>query len=131
MSDGYSPAISDGLLNAAFRNVPYTGPASWNVKLHLGDPGAGGLAAPSLTVLRKNVTWTAPGGTGVVRSVADLIWTPAQTVADEWVKFISYWSALTVGTWQGNAAINVLAHTTATGLILPAGTITATQPTAV
>lgn len=130
MATGYSAVVSDGLLNAALRQVPYTGPTSWNVKLHLGDPGPAGLLAPSLTVLRKNVTWTNPAGTGVSRSVADLIWTPAQTVADEWVKFISYWSALTAGVFQGSAPINVLAHTTTTGLTLPAGTLTVTQPTA-
>lgn len=123
MSAGYSAAVSDGLLTTAVVNADFA-------KLHLGDPGPAGLIAPSLTVLRKAITWTAPNGSGIVRSVADLIWTPAQTVADEQARFISYWSLVAGGVFQGSAALNVPAHTTATGLTLPAGTLTMFIPTA-
>lgn len=62
MAVGLASAIVNSMLNALARNVTWTQPAAFWVKLHTGDPGSAGTANAAGNTTRKQATFGAASG---------------------------------------------------------------------
>ena len=88
--------------NAA--GVTFTAPAVQAAKLHVGDPGSAGTAAPSVgDATRKALTFAAPAGGVMALSTAPAVWTNGGTT--EILSHISVWNSTTVGDFQYSAPL--------------------------
>jgi hypothetical protein len=99
MAVGIAAAQLNAWLNAYARNVAYTQPAAFWVKLHLGDPGAAGTANAAANTSRQQATFAAASG-GAVATSADLTWVSVS--ATETYSHVSFWTAATAGTFLGS-----------------------------
>jgi hypothetical protein len=99
MAIGIASASLNAWLNAFTRNVAYTQPAAFWVKLHLGDPGAAGATTPALNTTRQQATFSAASG-GSVTTSALLTWTSVPNA--ETYSHVSFWDASTSGTFLGS-----------------------------
>ena len=128
MALGLKDTVSNAILNALCRNVSWTQPAAFYVKLHLGDPGTAGTANAATETTRKAATFSAASG-GSITTSADISWTSYP--AAETVSHVSFWDASTSGTFLGNAALTS-SQTLAIGntLTIVAGQLTLSLNTA-
>lgn len=111
MAVGISSAIADSILNAYCRNVAWTQPAAFWVKLHIGDPGAAGTANAAGNTTRQQATFSASSG-GVITTSAAIVWTSVSTT--ETYSHVSFWTASTAGTFIGSDNLEVARSVTAT-----------------
>ena len=68
MAVGIAAAQLNAWLNAYARNVAYTQPAAFFVKLHLADPGAAGATSPAANTTRVAATFGAASDASAIRS---------------------------------------------------------------
>lgn len=122
MATGLAAAIANAALNALCRNVAWTQPAAFYVKLHTGDPGAAGTANAAGNTTRKQATFAAASG-GSVTTSADLAWTNVPNA--ETYSHVSFWDASSAGNFLGSDALDV-ARTVAIGdnFTIPTGSET-------
>jgi hypothetical protein len=106
MAVGLAPAVANAVLNALCRNVAWTQPAAFYVKLHTGDPGAAGTANAAGNTTRLAATFSAASA-GAITTSADLAWTNVSTA--ETYTHISFWDASSGGTFLGSAALTAIA----------------------
>lgn len=99
MATGVSSAIANSILNAYCRNVAWTQPAAFWVKLHTADPGAAGTTAAAVETTRKQATFSA-AASGAITTSADLAWTAV--AGAETYSHVSFWTASTAGTFIGS-----------------------------
>ena len=111
MAVGIAPATLNAWLNAYCRNVAYTQPAAFWVKLHLGDPGAAGAGNTAANTTRQQATFSAASG-GSLPTSADINWTNVPNA--ETYSHVSFWDASVAGTFLGSNALTV-ARTVAVG----------------
>lgn len=103
MAVGLASAIANSILNALCRNVAWTQPAAFWVKLHTGDPGSAGTLLAAGETTRKQATFGAAAG-GALTTTADLAWTNVSTA--ETYSHVSFWDASTAGNFLGSDALN-------------------------
>lgn len=115
MAVGLASAIANSILNALCRNVAWTQPAAFFVKLHTGDPGAAGTANAAGNTSRQAATFSASAA-GAITTSADIVWTNVNTA--ETYSHLSFWDAASSGTFLGSAAL------TATKLVAVGDTFT-------
>lgn len=99
MATGLASGIADSILNALCRNVAWTQPAGFFVKLHTADPGAAGTTAAAGNTTRVAATCSASSG-GAITNSADIAWTNVNTA--ETYTHVSFWSASSGGTFLGS-----------------------------
>lgn len=112
MAVGFRPTLANSILDALFRNVAWTPPTTWYVKLHLGDPGAAGTANPATETTRKSVTFNAASGGAITNSVAA-----------QWTNYPASEDVTHVSIWDNVSAGNFLASGTVTADPIVAGTL--------
>lgn len=110
MAVGIASGQADAILDAYCRSVAYSDPASFNVKLHIGDPGAAGLSNAAGETTRKAVTFSAASGGAITNSVA-ITWTNVST--SETYSHVSFWSDIAAGTFLGSDALDTSRAVTA------------------
>lgn len=122
MAVGLASAIVNSMLNALARNVTWTQPAAFWVKLHTGDPGSAGTANAAGNTTRKQATFGAASG-GSLTTTGDLAWTSVGTA--ETYSHVSFWDASSAGTFLGSDDLAV-ARTVAVGdnFTIPTGSLT-------
>jgi hypothetical protein len=128
MALGLKDTVSNAILNALCRNVAWTQPAAFYIKLHLGDPGTAGTGSPATETTRMAATFSAASA-GSITTSADISWTSYP--AAETVSHVSFWDASSAGTFLGNAALTS-SQTLAVGntLTIVAGQLTLSLNTA-
>lgn len=94
MADNISTAAVNAMLNNFAASALY-------IQLHTGAPGAAGTALVSSTTTREAVTWGAAAG-GVLTASNSPAWPSWAGTANEIVTDISFWSAATLGTFEGS-----------------------------
>ncbi len=99
MTTGLASGQANALLDALCRSVTYSDPAGFYVKLHLGDPGSAGTSNAAAETTRKAVTFAAASG-GACVSSGDITWTSVSTT--ETYTYVSFWSAVSAGTFLGS-----------------------------
>lgn len=99
MAIGLAPAMANAMLNALARNVAWTQPAVFWVKLHLGDPGAAGATSPAANTTRVQATFSAASAGSVTTSGA-VAWTNVPNA--ETYSHVSFWDANAAGTFLGS-----------------------------
>lgn len=100
MGVGLAPAIAQSMLNALCRNVAWTQPAGFFLKLHTGDPGVAGANAAFGDATRQAGTFSAAAADGTITNSADVNWT--NVTAAGTVTHCSFWSASSGGTFLGS-----------------------------
>jgi hypothetical protein len=104
MAVGISATILNAWLNGLCRNVSWTQPAAFWVKLYLGDPGAAGTSNPAANTTRVQGTFSAASG-GAITNSAALDWTNVPNA--ETYSHVGYWDASSAGTFLGSSALAV------------------------
>ena len=99
MAVGLASAIAQWILNALCRNVAWSQPAGFFIKLHTADPGAAGATAAFGDATRQAATFSAAAADGTITTSADTNWT--NVTAAGTVSHVSFWSASTAGTFLG------------------------------
>lgn len=105
MATGLAAGQANAILDALCRSVAYSDPLSFNVKLHVGDPGAAGTSNAAGNTTRKAATMTAASG-GSTSNSAALTWTAGETTTTETYTHVSYWSDIAAGTFLGSDSLN-------------------------
>ena len=100
MAIGLASGIVQSILNALCRNVAWTQPAAFFVKLHTADPGPAGATAAFGDATRQAATFAAADTAGGITTSADVNWT--NVTAAGTVTHVSFWSASTAGTFLGS-----------------------------
>ena len=100
MATVLAAAIAQSILDALCRNVAWTQPPAFYVKLHTGDPGAAGANNAFGDTTRKAATFSAAASDGTITTSADLNWTNVSAAGT--VSHVSFWSASTAGTFLGS-----------------------------
>jgi hypothetical protein len=103
MALGVSAAVANAILDAYCRSVAWSEPASFNVKLHIGDPGAAGTSNVAGETTRKAASFSAASAGAITNSGA-LTWTNVSTT--ETVSHVSFWDDISAGTFIGSDALN-------------------------
>lgn len=99
MAIGLAAAIAQSILNALCRNVAWTQPAAFYLKLHTADPGAAGATAAFGDTTRQLATFAAAATDGTITTSADVNWTNLS--AGGTITHVSFWSASAAGTFLG------------------------------
>lgn len=102
MATGLSAAIANAILDAYCRSAAWSEPASFNVKLHLGDPGSAGTANAATETTRKAITFSAASGGAITNSGA-VSWTSYP--AAETITHVSFWDDISAGNFIGSDAL--------------------------
>ncbi len=102
MATGISAAMSNAALNALCRNVTWTQPVAFYVKLHTADPGASGATAAAGNTTRVAATFGAALA-GSLTTTGAVAWTNVSTA--ETYSHVSFWDAVTVGNFLGSNAL--------------------------
>ena len=100
MATGLAAAIAQSMLNALCRNIPWTQPAGFFLKLHTADPGAAGATAAFGDATRQAATFSAAASDGTITNSADVNWTNVSAAGT--VTHVSFWSASSAGTFLGS-----------------------------
>lgn len=111
MAVGLSASVLNSWLDGLCRNVAWTQPAGFFVKLHTGDPGSAGTANAAANTTRVAATCSAASG-GAITNSAAISWTSVSTA--ETYSHVSFWSASAAGTFLGSDDLAV-ARTVAVG----------------
>jgi hypothetical protein len=119
MAVGLASGQANAILDALCRSVAYSDPASFNVKLHTGDPGSAGTSNAATETDRQAVTFSAASGGAITNSGA-VTWT--NVAASETYSHVSFWSDIAAGTFLGSDALNAsVAVTAGDDFTIPAG----------
>ncbi len=102
MTTGLASAVANSVLNSLCRNVTWTAPAAFYVKLHTGDPGASGTANAAGNTTRTAATMSAASA-GAITNSGDVVWTNVSTA--ETYSHVSFWDASSAGTFLGSCAL--------------------------
>jgi hypothetical protein len=102
MATGLASGIANSILDSLARNVSWTPPAAFCVKLHTADPGAAGTTAPAGNTTRVAVTCSAAAA-GSITNSGSIDWTNVGTA--ETYSHVSFWSATSAGTFLGSNAL--------------------------
>jgi hypothetical protein len=97
-------------LNAYCRNVAWTQPAAFWVKLHIGDPGAAGTTNAAANTTRQQATFSASSA-GAITTSGAITWTSVSNT--ETYSHVSFWTASTAGTFIGSDNLEVARAVTA------------------
>lgn len=100
MALGLAPAIAQAMLDALCRNVAWSQPAAFYIKLHTADPGVAGATAAFGDTTRKAATFSAAASDGTITTTADINWTNVSAAGT--VSHVSFWSASSAGTFLGS-----------------------------
>lgn len=100
MATGLAAAIAQSMLNALCRNVAWTQPAGFFLKLHTADPGAAGATAAFGDTTRQAGTFSAAAADGTITNSADVNWVNVSAAGT--VTHVSFWSASSAGTFLGS-----------------------------
>jgi hypothetical protein len=100
MATGLAIGMVQAMLNALCRNVAWTQPAAFYIKLHTADPGAAGATAAFGDATRQAATFAAADGAGSITTSADVNWTNLSAAGT--ITHVSFWSASTAGTFLGS-----------------------------
>jgi len=100
MALGLAPGIAQAILNALCRNVAWTQPAGFYIKLHTADPGVAGATAAFGDTTRKLATFSAAAADGTITTTADINWTNVSAAGT--VSHVSFWDAVTAGVFLGS-----------------------------
>ncbi len=100
MATGLAAAVVQSILNALCRNVAWSQPAAFYIKLHTGDPGAAGTANAFGDATRKAATFSAAASDGTITTSADINWTNVSAAGT--VSHVSFWDASTGGNFLGS-----------------------------
>lgn len=100
MALGLAPGIAQSILDALCRNLPWTQPAAFYIKLHTADPGVAGATAAFGDTTRKAATFAAAAADGTITTTADINWTSVSSAGT--VTHVSFWSASSAGTFLGS-----------------------------
>lgn len=100
MATGLAAAIAQAMLNALCRNVAWTQPPGFFIKLHTADPGAAGATAAFGDATRQSATFAAAASDGTITTSADTNWTNVSAAGT--VTHCSFWSASSGGTFLGS-----------------------------
>ena len=104
MATGIAASQYNAWLDAFCRSVAYSDPASFNVKLHIGDPGAAGASNAAGNTTRKVATFSAASAGSITTSAA-LDWTSVSTT--ETYTHVSFWSDIAAATFLGSDALEL------------------------
>jgi hypothetical protein len=99
MATGLASGVANSILDSLCRNVSWTAPAAFWVKLHTGDPGAAGASNAAGNTTRVQATFSAASG-GAITTSGDVAWTSVSTA--ETYSHVSFWTASTAGTFLGS-----------------------------
>lgn len=110
MATGIASAMANSMLNALCRNVAWTQPAAFYVKLHTADPGSAGATAAAANTTRQSAAFSASSA-GAIQNNADIVWTNVSN--SETYSHVSFWDASTAGTFLGSAALTASKAVTA------------------
>jgi hypothetical protein len=99
MATGLNATIVNAMLNALCRNVAWTQPAAFYVKLHTADPGAAGATAPAANTTRVLAAFSAAAA-GSITTSADINWTNVPNA--ETYSHVSFWDAVAAGNFLGS-----------------------------
>lgn len=102
MATGLSSAVANAILDAYCRSVAWSEPASFNIKLHTGDPGSAGTANAFGDTTRKAVTFSAASGGAITNSV-QAQWTNLSAAGT--VTHVSFWDDVSAGNFIGSDAL--------------------------
>lgn len=102
MATGLSATVANAILDAYCRSVAWSEPASFNLKLHTGDPGANGTANAFGDTTRKAVTFSAASG-GSITNSAQAQWTNVSAAGT--VTHVSIWDDIAAGNFIGSDAL--------------------------
>lgn len=100
MALGMAPGIAQAILNALCRNVAWTQPAAFYIKLHTADPGVAGATAAFGDATRKAATFSAAAADGTITTSADINWTNVSAAGT--VSHVSFWDASSGGVFLGS-----------------------------
>lgn len=100
MALGLAPGIAQAILNALCRNVAWTPPAAFYIKLHTADPGVAGATGAFGDATRKAATFSAAAADGTITTTADINWTSVTAAGT--VSHVSFWDAATAGVFLGS-----------------------------
>lgn len=123
MALGLKATVANSMLDAAFKNTAYTGPATLFVKLHVGAPGAAGTSNPAGNTTRKAITFGAASG-GVSTSTSDENWTNVSTT--ETYTHFTIWDDVSAGNFMGSGALTANPVTAGDTFDLAIGAVTVT-----
>lgn len=99
MATGLASGVANSILDSLCRNVSWTAPAAFYVKLHTGDPGAAGASNAAGNTTRTVAAFSAASG-GAITNSGDVAWTSVSTA--ETYSHVSFWSANAAGTFLGS-----------------------------
>jgi hypothetical protein len=99
MATGLASGVANSILDSLCRNVSWTAPAAFWVKLHTGDPGAAGASNAAGNTTRVQATFSAASG-GAITTSGDVAWTSVSTA--ETYSHVSFWTASAAGTFLGS-----------------------------
>ena len=88
------------MLDAVVGRTTYTANAAFYAKLHLADPGAAGTTSPAVETTRALCTFGTAAATGAISNTVAVAWTNVSTT--ETITHISFWTAITAGTFLGS-----------------------------
>ena len=100
MAVGLAPGVAQSILNALCRNVAWTQPANFYLKLHTADPGVAGATAAFGDATRQAGTFSAAAADGTITTSADTNWTNLSAAGT--ITHVSFWSASTGGVFLGS-----------------------------
>ena len=123
MTAGWNPAVVNQILDSVFSAAAFTPPAASYIQLHTGDPGAAGTAHISSYATRTVLAWASAAGGSKSLSASVTITASWSGTNNEIITHVSYWSAVTGGTFivsdQLTAGVPV---TTGQPVVLPNAT---------
>lgn len=102
MAVGMNPVVANQILAATFTGVSFAGFSTVYVQMHTqaGDPGIAGTANISSYATRTLVSTFGTPASGILAITAPVVITASWTGTNgEVLRYVSYWSALTGGTF--------------------------------
>jgi hypothetical protein len=120
MPTGLSNYLANKFLDAVGNATAYSS-ANVYVKLHIGDPGANGIANAATETTRKSVSFSA-ASTGGLTSDADVSW--ENIAGSEDATFFTVWDNLTAGNFLFSGTVAGNAYTAGDTFTIPSGSLT-------
>lgn len=111
------------MLDAVVGRTTFTANAAFYAKLHTGDPGSAGTDNAATETTRKACTFGTAAATGAIANTALVTWTNVSTT--EVYTHVSFWTAITAGTFLGSDDLSSSASVTAADTFqIPIGGLT-------
>jgi hypothetical protein len=110
VATGMCSTIANSILDCYARQVTWTKPPAFYVKLHTGDPGAAGTSNACSNTTRAQATFSAAAA-GSLGNNADINWTSVS--ATETYSCVSFWDASSGGNFLGSDSLETARGVTA------------------